>query len=124
VLSGVNPAEPLWQRPERRLRLRTKKFLRLNRWRKSSEVLPGNRRWRSLSRISQSREKCAGSTDPAAAGSGLAAGALFATPAGLWTFFAGEPNVKPEVGVWIAAQRLNRLAQAAVAEAMAPLMLW
>ena len=32
--------------------------------------------------------------------------------------------VKPEVDAWIAARRLNRLAQAAVAEAMAPLMLW
>src|SRR6516162_6175627 len=31
--------------------------------------------------------------------------------AGVWTFFAAEPNVKPEVDVWIAAQRLKRLAQ-------------
>ena len=38
--------------------------------------------------------------------------------------FRRGTNVKPEVEAWIAAQRLNRLAQAAVAEAMAPLMLW
>ena len=38
--------------------------------------------------------------------------------------FRRGTNVKPEVDAWIAAQRLNRLAQAAVAEAMAPLMLW
>jgi hypothetical protein len=30
---------------------------------------------------------------------------------GVWTFFAAEPNVKAEVDVRIAAQRLNRLAQ-------------
>jgi hypothetical protein len=38
--------------------------------------------------------------------------------------FRGGTNVKPEIDVWIAAQRLNRLARAAVADAMAPLMLW
>jgi len=38
--------------------------------------------------------------------------------------FRHKTNVKPEVDAWIAAQRLNRLAQATVAEAMAPLMLW
>jgi hypothetical protein len=38
-------------------------------------------------------------------------GELLAAPAGVWTSFAAEPNVKPEVEVWIAAQRLNRLAQ-------------
>ena len=38
--------------------------------------------------------------------------------------FRRGTNVKPEVDAWIAAQRLNRLAQAAVAEAMAPLTLW
>jgi len=38
--------------------------------------------------------------------------------------FRRGTDVKPEVDAWIAAQRLNRLAQAAVAEAMAPLMLW
>ena len=38
--------------------------------------------------------------------------------------FRRGADVKPEVDAWIAAQRLNRLAQAAVAEAMAPLMLW
>ena len=32
--------------------------------------------------------------------------------------FRRGTNVKPEVDAWIAAQRLNRLAQAAVAEAM------
>jgi hypothetical protein len=31
--------------------------------------------------------------------------------AGVWTFSPGT-NVKPEVDAWIAAQRLNRLAQA------------
>ena len=34
--------------------------------------------------------------------------------------FAAEPKVD----AWIAAQRLKRLAQAAVAKAMAPLVLW
>src|SRR6516165_351847 len=38
--------------------------------------------------------------------------------------FRRGTNAKPELDAWIAAQRLNRLAQAAVAEAMAPLMLW
>jgi hypothetical protein len=33
-------------------------------------------------------------------------------PAGVWTFFAAElANIKPGVEAWIAAQRLNRLAQ-------------
>jgi hypothetical protein len=32
--------------------------------------------------------------------------------AGIWTFFAAElANIKPGVEAWIAAQRLNRLAQ-------------
>jgi hypothetical protein len=31
---------------------------------------------------------------------------------GVWTFFAAElANIKPGVEAWIAAQRLNRLAQ-------------
>ena len=38
--------------------------------------------------------------------------------------FAAELMLGPGVEAWIAAQRLNRLAQAAVADAMAPLMLW
>ena len=57
--------------------------------------------------------------------------ALLATPkesqATPWCLdiFAAEPMlIKPEVDAWIAAQRLNRLAQAVVAEAMAPLMFW
>ena len=47
----------------------------------------------------------------------------FGTTIGLGHLRRGT-NAKPEVDAWIAAQRLNRLAQAAVAEAMAPLMLW
>ena len=43
----------------------------------------------------------------------------------VWTFLAAQQaNIKAGVEAWIDAQRLNRLAQAAVADAMAPLMLW
>ena len=51
-------------------------------------------------------------------------GAMTAERSLVFGHFRRGTNVKPEVNAWIAAQRLNRLAQAAVAEAMAPLMLW
>jgi hypothetical protein len=51
-------------------------------------------------------------------------GEALAPPAGVWTFFAAGPMLSQRLTPGIAAQRLNRLAQAAVATAMAPLMLW